>query len=471
MKKQNWIILFILAGSVPLQLNTLCFRADAAPGDVDLSFDAGSAVDDSVRALALQPDGKVLFLRWFILPAGPAGIGRLNANGTVDGSFNMIPGNWNMLSLALQPDGKIVTAPFLTGYNVDGSTNTGFQTSFGVPQNQNCGGEPQYQCYTVSYVTAVAAQPDGKLLAGVQSTFYYGCDQDGCGGQVNSYYVARFNADGSRDTNFAGAGPVGHVTAIAVQPDGKIFIGCDGFTTNRIIRLHAGGGVDTAFNQSIAPDASVKLVAAQADGKVLIAGGFTAANGTNFYRIARLNANGSLDTSFDPGTVLYFNDYAYADLNAMAVQPDGKVLIGGLFTAVNGTNRNNIARLNADGSLDLSFSSDTGPNSTVTSMALQPDGKVLLAGHFTTVNGAARSYLARLFGDVISPSLHLTLTNGIAALAWPVSALNFQLQESTNFELPNTWSPVVQAAVTNGGQISVTVPASGTQKFFRLKAP
>src|SRR5262249_40113691 len=85
---------------------------------------------------------------------------------------------------------------------------------------------------------------------------------------------------------------------------------------------------------------------------------------------------------------------------ALAVQPDGKLLLGGFFTQVNGTPRARIARLNADGSLDTSFDPGSGANNFVQALAVQPDGKVLLGGGFSQVNGTPRNTIARLNGDL-----------------------------------------------------------------------
>jgi hypothetical protein len=156
-------------------------------------------------------------------------------------------------------------------------------------------------------------------------------------------------------------------------------------------------------------------------------------------------------------------------ISAVAVQPDGKVLIGGDITAINGTNRQHIARLQANGSLDNSFNPGTGPDARVRSIVLQPDGKMVIGGEFTTVNGAVRPYVARLLGDP-PPELSITLANGIATLSWPASASNLQLQESADLGLTG-WLPVLQTVVNTGTEISVTVPASAGRKFFRLKAP
>jgi len=208
----------------------------------------------------------------------------------------------------------------------------------------------------------------------------------------------------------------------------------------------------------------------QSNGKVLIGGYFSAVAGTNRNGIARLNTNGSLDATFDPGAGVGGGLSGY-EVKSVVVQPDGKVLIGGYFATVNGTNRNGIARLNADGSLDSSFDPGAGADGSVRSIALQRDGKVLIAGEFNTVNGVMRRYVARLYGDPGAPSLRIARSGGFAILSWPVTALNWHLQETTDLTLPNSWSAVTQPTVSNGAQVSVSVPITAGQKFFRLTSP
>ena len=165
--------------------------------------------------------------------------------------------------------------------------------------------------------------------------------------------------------------------------------------TNRLglARLNANGSLDGSFNPGPGVFGSyVESLALQPDGKVLVAEG---------YFIRRLNSNGSLDASFGTGVG------GFGQVESSVVQSDGKVLIGGLFATINGTNRNNIARLNANGSLDSSFNPGTGADGRVRSVALQSDGKVLIGGDFAAVNGVARPHVARLYGDSVAPSLSI----------------------------------------------------------------
>src|SRR5207247_707479 len=140
---------------------------------------------------------------------------------------------------------------------------------------------------------------------------------------------------------------------------------------------------------------AVEAIAVQPDGKTIIGGSFTSVLGTTRKYIARFNADGTLDMTFNPNA-----DY---DVLAVAVQPDGKIVIGGYFSSVqpNGaasaTTRNDIERVNADGSLDTGF--DPNANSDVYSVVVQPDGAVLLGGYFTTLHASTRNYIARVNAD------------------------------------------------------------------------
>ena len=431
MKKSNSVRTIILAGSLLLQLSTLCFHSRGAAGDVDLSFDPGSGLNGAVNTVGVQPDGKVLVAGYSFMQSTVYRIARLNGDGSLDGTF--IPGSFH-------PDIGVISTE--NDYNV---------------------------------VTAAAVQSNGKVLIAGYSV-HWDCDPESCNVWA-IYFLNRVNADGSRDPGFFYPSSVNFesswdnfaIKSIVVQSDGKVLIGrsptVNGTNYAEVVRLSSNGSLD---GTGVTPGyySKVESVAVQSDGKLIIGGSFTDVNGTNRNGIARVNANGDLDNGFNPGAGV-----SGGSVVAIALQSDGKVLIGGSFTNVNGTSGNRIARLSADGSLDTNFNPGTGVNGSVLAITLQPDGKVLIGGSFTAVNGVVRSNIARLYGDSSSsPSLNIARSNASVILSWPVSGLNFQVQENTNLALPNSWSPVAQPAVTNGAQISVTVPASVARKFFRLKS-
>src|ERR1022692_1206272 len=151
---------------------------------------------------------------------------------------------------------------------------------------------------------------------------------------------------------------------------------------------------------------TIRVVVVQPDGKILIGGDFTtlSPNGgaaVTRNRIARLNPDGTLDTAFDPN--------ANSTVFSIAVQADGKILAGGLFSGANsigGQTRNNIARLDATSGLSDSF--DPNANGNVVSIAVQTDGKILAGGLFTSIGGQTRNNIARLdattgFADLFDP--------------------------------------------------------------------
>ena len=235
-------------------------------------------------------------------------------------------------------------------------------------------------------VNSLAIQADGKILVGGN----FGT----LGGQP-CHCLGRLNADGTLDRGFdpeaAGAAYFG-VCSLALQTDGKILVG-GGFTNlcgqpcNFLGRLNADGTVDTSFNPGA--DGGVQSLAVQADGKILVGGQFATLGGQRRDTIGRLNADGTLDSGFNPGT-----DYA---VYSLAVQADGKILVGGGFGTLGGQRRNYIGRLNADGTLDSAF--NAGADFWVCALAVQADGKILVGGDFTTLGGQPRDYIGRLNAD------------------------------------------------------------------------
>jgi uncharacterized delta-60 repeat protein len=210
--------------------------------------------------------------------------------------------------------------------------------------------------------------------------------------------VARFNPDGSRDGTFRpGAGTTAFVWALALQPDGKVLAGGVFETFNRkpcrrLVRLESDGAVDAAFDTGSGADGTVFAVAIQADGKIVVGGDFNRIHQAERNRIARLNPDGSVDTAFDPAAG------PNTGIRCLALQPDGKILIGGVFTSVDGVARNRIARLQKDGSLDPGFDPGEGASEVVRWVVPQADGKVVIVGGFSGFDGSPCVRLARLHG-------------------------------------------------------------------------
>ncbi len=218
--------------------------------------------------------------------------------------------------------------------------------------------------------------------------------------------VALSAAD-SLDTTFDPASGVnGFAESVVVQPDGKVLV-CGSFTEMQgaprpyIARLNADGSLDTNFNG--APNYWVRTMALEPSGKIVIGGFFTSVSGISRNRIARLNPDGTLDATFDPGTGCLGRivpaDPTDSFLFALGVQADGKIIIGGNFTNYNGINRRGVARLNSDGSLDTSFAVGTGVDSWVRSILILPDSQILLSGWFQNYNSRPFNRIVRLNQD------------------------------------------------------------------------
>ena len=186
------------------------------------------------------------------------------------------------------------------------------------------------------------------------------------------------------------------IHAVVLQPHGRMVIGgsfteVHGVARNNLARLRANGSIDPGFGTGSGVDGTVWSVARQAQRQFIIGGEFFQVDGASRTRIARLRHDGSNDPGFDPRAGA--NNTVYA----VAAQTDGKVLLGGFFTQVNGIDRRGIARLNPDGSVDMDFDPGTGiDGSFVSALAVQTNGQILIQGSFNYVNGEYHPGLARL---------------------------------------------------------------------------
>ncbi|GDY18897.1 hypothetical protein LBMAG56_02420 [Verrucomicrobiota bacterium] len=438
-------------GAVPGLTNALVRIADdeGAAGSIDSSYTNGLGPDAIVYSLGLQGNGQLIIGGEFNSFDGitRSRVARVNDDGTLDQSFNagavsFASGVASIRAVAPHTNGfyagQVVVAGFFNSIggralnhvarlDVNGAVDASFTNSLAGPNNG---------------VYAVAVQADGRVVIGGTFTTV---------NTTNRSFVARLTATGGVDASFdPQVGPDGPVRAVAIQNDGKVIIGGD-FTSvnslsnwNHLARLNTDGSLDASFVPfGLSITGSVYSVAIQTDGKVLVGGQFLAAGGpglqTNMGGVVRLNADGSLDTTFFAGTG------ADDSVSAVAVQPDGKVLLGGSFANVNSIGRSRIARLNADGSLDASLNVGLGANNLVTSLALQGDGKILLGGAFTRFNGATNNYLARLFGGD-------NVGSGTLAFSAPL----YQVSESAS-------NAVVTVTRSGGtfGQVTVALNVTG----------
>lgn len=359
-------------------------------GLLDPSFQPGLGANASIRSIVLQSDGKIIIAGQFTTYNGinRSRIARLNADGTLDVSFNPGSGaNNEVISLALQNDGKILIGGRFTLYNGTSSVGLARLNTDGSLDTSFITGTGTGASSSVS---AIIIQPDGKIVIGGLFLSYNG---------ITRGRIARLNSDGTLDTTYNtafGFSEFGSgVNSMVLQSDGKIVVG-GGFTSyksslvNYITRLNTDGSPDNSFNSGTAANEWVHNLALQSDGKILLCGFFTRYNGADTRRIARLNSDGTLDASF--------NTSIGADnrVQTISIQSDGKMIIGGGMSSYNGVSRNRLARLNTDGSLDPVFNAATGANGYIAATALQSDGKIFIGGNFTNFNGTVRNSIARL---------------------------------------------------------------------------
>jgi len=344
-------------------------------GIIDTTFSRGIIPDAPVNCITLQSDGKPIVGQddgnyvW----VAASYVSRLTTTGILDTAFNIWKWfNGLVRASVIQSDGKIVIGGDFTSYgwvsakrivrlNTDGSVDTSFTP--GSTFN--------------SYIKSLAIQSDGKIIAGGDF----------------SNKIIRLNKDGSQDTGFAQSVVNWDVYSLAIQSDGMVIAGGN-FQQGwgmRIIRLTTTWAQDTSFDSKAGFERYVSALAVQSDGKILAGWPFTTYQWVAASGIIRLTSTGARDTSFSTGAGL--NGWS---ADAITVQTDGKILVGGNFLTYNGSTYNGIVRLNANGTPDIGFNVGNGFSNPIVGLALQSDGKILAGGHFTSYNGTGINKLVRL---------------------------------------------------------------------------
>lgn len=291
----------------------------------------------------------------------------------------------------------------------------------------------------------------------------------------------------------AGAAVV-EARALAEQPGGGVIVGVSGsyavrpnatgrasqallapdytnpqpYNLSYVVRLLANGQPDPAFTSAPGGDGTVNTVAVQTDGKIVVGGTFTTFNGVLFRNLARLNPDGKADATFVLGSGVD------AQVNALAVQADGKILVGGAFQNFAGQSRPYLLRLNVNGSLDATFA--PALNGTVNSLAVQADGRIVIGGAFTTVGGTARNRVARLLASgAIDPgfdpgaggndevvTLALQADGKIVAGGDFTSFAGLNRTRIVRLLAAGTIDPAFSTAAANATVLSVAVQTDGT---------
>jgi uncharacterized delta-60 repeat protein len=428
----------------------------AMSGKLDPSFNAKSqpSVDDGVMAIAVQSDGKAVIGGSFksFNGVGRTNLARLDVEGNLDPTFDphrVAAGSYPdwVKSIVMHPDGSII----LGGYF---SRRLGrLDTAGNIGANSPICAEP---------VNAVALQGDGKFLVGTAAV----------GGKA---YVYRYGGNGYRDSSFRTVVATASISSIAVQPNDKIVIAgaftkVNDVTKYYLARVHPNGYLDSAFNTGTGPGGMVDCLALQPDGKIVIGGRFNTVGGVARKGIARLNPDGSLDPTFDPGAGITPGALAPFSVVMIVRQPDGKLLVCGSFVGVNGVPRNAIARLHSDGSLDTSFDIGTGANGIIYCIALLPDERIIIGGDFTTFNGIARNRLARLFGDLVPPRLtNPSYASGVFSLTFESAAGQGYVLEFKNALDEPAWVSLVSAVGDGAVKNLADTNALGAMRYYRIR--
>jgi uncharacterized delta-60 repeat protein len=378
-----------------------------AQNALDTTFDPGTGANSYVESMAVQPDDKILVCGRFTEFNGvPRNfIARLYSNGSIDPSFDVSGTsgpNQNVRSMALQADGKIVIGGYFTSVsgksrnlvarlNPDGSLDTTFDPGTG------CKGllGKAIDGNTNSFVFAVAVQADQKIIIGGNFTNYNGVARNG---------IARLNSDGSLDTTFdVGDGVNSWIRSILILPNDQILI--SGWFNHyhnhdhyRMARINLDGSADDSFDPWFGDPAAIYSMALQGE-KYIVSGHSLDTNGVFHQEIGRVLQNGTNDLSFNPG-----GSGANEKVESVAVQPDNKILMAGYFSMYDDQLVRNFARLNADGSLDTTL--HAGANNWIWTVLLQRNNKILICGGFSEVNGVSRNGIARInpSDDYVEPA-------------------------------------------------------------------
>jgi uncharacterized delta-60 repeat protein len=432
------------------------------PGSLDPQLGGRAGPSRLVSALTVRPDGKVLCGGQFTSVNGleRSGIVQLNADGTVDLGFQaarlpvgpepeageVYGGVWSMVA---QPDGRLlvggefpsvngVPRPNLVRFNPDGTLDPSFQP---VAPNGR--------------VVGIVLQPDGKIVISGGFTEL--------GGQWRPL-VARLCPDGSLDSTFSYA-VAGFVMpfALALQPDQKILLAYwDASFLSLCVRLHPNGTRDIGFRTPTLPKWSgVRSLVGLPNGQVLIGGDFKTFNGRPHRLLARLQADGTLDETFNPP---FGTNGIVTDLVPL---PDGRLLVAGMLSLTNAPARRNLLRLNPNGSLDSGLDLGQGPNDFVFDMAASADGWLYLAGAFTAINGLPAHYLARVRLDGTNPRLQARLSSAASQVQLKLLGFPGVYGLETSADMLS-W--IHLATLTNySGEVecSESIPAGRAARFYR----
>lgn len=425
--------------------NPTRIRRHNVDGTIDETFNVGTGADGTIYSLEIQSDGKILVGGILNSFNGQNlwGIVRLNPDGSIDNTFNPIL-NGYVTKIKILSDGKIliggtfsnvngVSKNRLAKLNSDGSLDSSFNIGSGFNGN----------------ILSIKEQPNQKIIIGGSFTTFNSISQN---------RIIRLNSDGTNDSTFSiGTGFNSTVWDIDLQNEKIIavgnFVSYNSTSSNKIVRLNSDGNLDTSFDIGNGFDNNCYTLNVLNDNSILVGGEFNNYNNQNRNLILKLNSNGSLDTSFNlgninidgtltipfqirsilplnsnevfvggffvhfnstyrlglmsienNGTITQFNNGSGlsgdgVNVSKLLKSNDNKYYAVGRFYKYNGESNKNIAKINYDGSIDLSFYSGQGANFNIIDADLQIDNKIIIGGNFTKYNDISKNYICRINPD------------------------------------------------------------------------
>lgn len=332
--------------------------------------------NDKVTTLSIQNDEKILVGGAFSSYKGQAAgrLARIDINWNLDSNFNPWHNQYN----------PIVPNTILAQSNWDIAVGGAFwnfagqSVANGFVLNSDWSTKIAQQSRFNWEVGDMIEQSDWKIIIVGSFSSFIGQSSKG---------IARANNNRTNDSSFniGRQWLEGFGKTIAIQEDGKIIVGGD-FTKykwqnrNRIVRINSDWSIDTTFGIGNWFNNIVNSIAIQEDGKIIVGGNFTSYNSQSTNRIIRLNPDGSIDSSFNIGAG--FN----GEVTTIAIQEDGKIIVGGSFTSYNSQTANRIVRLNSDWSFDDSFKIWAWFNNSVSVIKIKKDWTIIVWWEFTTYN-------------------------------------------------------------------------------------
>jgi len=493
----------ILAGSSRFTTNVNNYAMSAVrvdgTGHLDYSFgDDGYLFADVgerkavLNSLLVQPDGKILtggyFNRAGFSVSNVLALARCRVDGTPDYLFGYegkltlpLSAGLRTMTMALQSDGKILATVTYSGGGNNSTvirfrTNGTIDTSFGT---NGFWGENSFSIY------AIRVQPDGKIILG--------------GSDDSQFYAARLNANGSLDATFGSSGFASIVlggeeapgkNGLLFQPDGKIILGGTVMDLTQnvyefgVTRFYADGTIDIPFGtvgRTVASSSNLtydfgNAVGLQSDGKILIGGYVLLSSTASYFCMARFTTNGVLDTTFGANGFAITSVPGQQQGMAMAVQLNDKILLAGVNSNPGTNNQAVICQYNADGSLDPTFGASGSTNVDFGSGLDQGIQAMSLdySGRIVLGGVAGNTFgIARLLGLGEVPSLKIVKTDtNTIVVSWPRTPTWWQIEQSTDLVAEDWTFPAVllQTNLTDN-YIIIPSPNLTSARFYRLAPP